>query len=259
MQSERGRQRYPSAETTDVELVLLTTLGGLALLDSTSIGTLVVPVWMLLMPGRPQVRRLLTYLVVITTFYFVVGVAVWTTARVGMPVVAPLLDTPAARVAQLILGIALFAWSFRFDSEKRRTSGQADRTHVWRERVLGSASSARSVVLLAIAAGTAELVTMLPLLGGDRDDHRCWAARSRVCVDTCRILPDHGHARSASVVRAGRGRQPPRQAAAPSGLADVSLRRQRNGLGIRHCRFLPRRQCRCRVVRELTLFVNQPA
>ncbi len=73
MQSERGRQRYPSAETTDVELVLLTTLGGLALLDSTSIGTLVVPVWMLLMPGRPQVRRLLTYLVVITTFYFVVG------------------------------------------------------------------------------------------------------------------------------------------------------------------------------------------
>jgi len=30
--------------------------------------------------------------------------------------------------------------------------------------VLGSASSARSVVLLAIAAGTAELVTMLPYL-----------------------------------------------------------------------------------------------
>ena len=164
MQSERGRQRYPSAETTEVELVLLTTLGGLALLDSTSIGTLVVTVVMLVMPGRPQVRRLLTYLVVITTFYFVVGVAVWTTARAGMPVVAPLLETPAARGAQLILGIALFAWSFRFDSEKRRTSGQADRTHVWRERVLGSGSSARSVVLLAIAAGTAELVTMLPYL-----------------------------------------------------------------------------------------------
>lgn len=73
MQSERGRRRYPSAETTDVDLVLLVTLGGLALLDSTSIGTLVVPVWMLLMPGRPHVRRLLIYLVVITTFYFVVG------------------------------------------------------------------------------------------------------------------------------------------------------------------------------------------
>ncbi len=118
MQSERGRQRYPSAETTDVELVLLTTLGGLALLDSTSIGTLVVPVWMLLMPGRPQVRRLLTYLVVITTFYFVVGVVVWTTARAGTPVVAPLLDTPAARVAQLILGIACSRGAF--DSISRR-------------------------------------------------------------------------------------------------------------------------------------------
>ncbi|MDI9900815.1 GAP family protein [Rhodococcus sp. IEGM 1409] len=147
-----------------MELVLLTTLGGLALLDSTSIGTLVVPVWMLLTPGRPQVRRLLIYLVVITTFYFVVGVTVWATARVGMPVVAPLLDTPAARGAQLILGIALFALSFRFDSEKRRTSGQADRTQAWRERVLDSSRSARSAVLLAIAAGTAELVTMLPYL-----------------------------------------------------------------------------------------------
>jgi hypothetical protein len=54
-----------------------TLVGGmlvLALIDSTSIGTLVLPIWLLLSATRPPVRRLLGYLATIAGFYLVVGV-----------------------------------------------------------------------------------------------------------------------------------------------------------------------------------------
>lgn len=41
---------------------LLLSLAGLALLDSTSIGTLFIPVWLLLTPDRIGVGRVLGYL-----------------------------------------------------------------------------------------------------------------------------------------------------------------------------------------------------
>jgi hypothetical protein len=41
---------------------LLLPLAGLALVDSTSIGTLFIPVWLLLTPGPVNGRRILAYL-----------------------------------------------------------------------------------------------------------------------------------------------------------------------------------------------------
>ncbi|MGS2617245.1 hypothetical protein ACVCAH_22370 [Micromonospora sp. LZ34] len=52
---------------------LLLALAGLALVDSTSIGTLFIPVWLLLTPGPVNARRILTYLGTIAGFYFAVG------------------------------------------------------------------------------------------------------------------------------------------------------------------------------------------
>lgn len=147
-----------------MDVVLLASLIGLALVDSTSLGTLVVPVWMLLGPGPPPVRRALLYLASIGGFYCAVGVVIWMIARLGAPVAAGILDTAVVRYVQLIVGVALFAWSFRFDSKRRRESGEVDRTHAWRERALGSDSSAGAVVVLALSAGMIELSTMLPYL-----------------------------------------------------------------------------------------------
>ncbi|AMY20903.1 MULTISPECIES: GAP family protein [Nocardiaceae] len=136
---------------------LLAALAGLALVDSTSLGTLVVPLWFLLAPGRPRVGRLAGYLAVLASFYAVVGMALWSLARLGVTVASGWVDHPAVRGAQLVLGLALFAWSFRFDS--RRGSNDVAR---WRERVT---TSGAGVVGLALVAGLSELATMLPYLG----------------------------------------------------------------------------------------------
>ena len=49
-------------------------LAGLALVDSTSFGTLVLPLMMLLAP-QVRTRNLVVYLLTIAVFYFGVGVA----------------------------------------------------------------------------------------------------------------------------------------------------------------------------------------
>ncbi|MDH6677451.1 hypothetical protein M2284_001649 [Rhodococcus sp. LBL1] len=147
----------------DVNVVLLASLAGLALVDSTSIGTLVLPVWMLLTPGRPPVGRIVRYLVVIAGFYLVVGAALLTAARMGLDVGGRMLDSPAAKAVQLAVGVALFALSFRFDSKKRRERGEPSRVIRWRDRAL-SAGGSGGVTTLALSAGTLELVTMIPYL-----------------------------------------------------------------------------------------------
>lgn len=139
---------------------LAAALAGLALVDSTSLGTLVVPLWFLLAPGRPRVRVLAGYLAVLASFYAVVGIALWSLARLGVTVASGWVDHPAVRVAQLVLGLALFAWSFRFDS--RRGASSVAR---WRERVTTSGTGARPIVGLALVAGLSEVATMLPYLG----------------------------------------------------------------------------------------------
>ena len=50
-------------------------LVGLALVDSTSFGTLLIPVWLLLAPGRTRWGRVLLYLGTVAVFYLALGVA----------------------------------------------------------------------------------------------------------------------------------------------------------------------------------------
>ena len=60
--------------------VALAGLAGLALVDSTSFGTLVLPLMMLLAP-QVRTRNLVVYLATIAAFYFAVGVALLAGAR----------------------------------------------------------------------------------------------------------------------------------------------------------------------------------
>ncbi|MBP2190432.1 GAP family protein [Nocardia goodfellowii] len=145
-------------------MILIPALIGLALVDSTSIGTLVLPIWLLMSPERPPARRLLTYLAAITVFYFAVGVALLTVVGSALDRFADLARSPIVLVPQLILGIALFAVSWRFDSKKRRERGEPDRTAAWRTRALNSQSSGTGLAVLAVSAGTLELFSMLPYL-----------------------------------------------------------------------------------------------
>ncbi|MGK5674366.1 GAP family protein [Micromonospora sp. URMC 106] len=140
---------------------LLLSLAGLALVDSTSIGTLFIPVWLLLSPGRVRVARLLTYLGTITAFYFAVGLLLVLGGAQLADVLGGAMDNRPVLWAQLVLGVGLFALSFRYDG-KRKSGGAALR---WRDRVAAGDSSARWLVGLALLAALAEVATMLPYLG----------------------------------------------------------------------------------------------
>lgn len=141
---------------------LLLSLAGLALLDSTSVGTLFIPVWLLLSPQRISVGRVLGYLGTIAAFYLGVGLLL----VVGGGRLATVLDGVAGSVVfdyvQLVLGVGLFAVSFRFDGRRRRGPGPVAR---WRDRVASAGASAGWLVGLALLAALAEVATMLPYLG----------------------------------------------------------------------------------------------
>ncbi|MGB3773087.1 MAG: GAP family protein [Rhodococcus sp. (in: high G+C Gram-positive bacteria)] len=146
-------------------LALAAGLLGLALVDSTSIGTLVIPLWLLLVPGRPSTGRYVTYLGVIGGFYAVVGLLVFAAIRAGVSVAPGLLENPVVLGVQLAVGVALFAWSFRLDSSKNRTRGTPDRVEKIRARVLRSDGGVATTTGLALVAGLSEVVTMLPYIG----------------------------------------------------------------------------------------------
>ena len=54
-------------------LALLGPLVLLALIDATSFGTLLIPVWFLITPGRIRATRVLVFLGTIAAFYWVLG------------------------------------------------------------------------------------------------------------------------------------------------------------------------------------------
>ncbi|HEY1093065.1 MAG TPA: GAP family protein [Glycomyces sp.] len=160
-----------------MDLALAASLAALALIDSTSFGTLLIPIWLLLAPGRVRPTRILAYLATIVVFYFAVGllIALGATAFIGD--IGALLDTGPALWTQLVLGVVLLVVSFRFDSKKQ--NGESGRTARWRDRALGieggigdtgddGATRTRSSVLplmgLALGAATIEVATMLPYL-----------------------------------------------------------------------------------------------
>ena len=177
-------------------LPLLGALVVLALVDSTSFGTLLIPVWLLMTPGRVRVARLLVYLGTIVGFYLVVGILLALGADALADGFGAVLDTRPARIVELLLGIALVAYSFRLD---RRTTGSSDapgRVLRWRARAMGATSgevatpsgstpppdgaarplpaahqgvttapgSVTALMGLALAAAAIELASMLPYL-----------------------------------------------------------------------------------------------
>jgi cytochrome c biogenesis protein CcdA len=126
-------------------------LVGLAFLDSTSIGTLFIPLWLLMAPGPVQARRILLYLATIALFYFAIGLLI----VLGTGAVPPsTFDTRQALWVQFAAGLGLLAFSFRL-GRKERATNQVKR---WRERIT------KQVVGLALLAGLVEVATMLPYL-----------------------------------------------------------------------------------------------
>ncbi|BCJ59489.1 GAP family protein [Micromonospora endophytica] len=145
-----------------MSMVLLLSLAGLALIDSTSIGTLFIPVWLLLAPGPVKVRRMLVYLGTIAGFYLVVGLLLYFGGAGLAEALGGALDNRPVLWGQLALGVGLFVVSFRYDGKRDASTGRVLR---WRDRVTAGDASARWLVGLAVFAALAEVATMLPYLG----------------------------------------------------------------------------------------------
>lgn len=142
----------------------------LALIDSTSFGTLLIPVWLMLSSGRVRPGRMLLYLGTIVVFYGAVGIAIAFGAGVFWGTLSRLLETPVVLSVLFVVGIALIVFSFRMDStkarERQRTGG--GRVARWRARAMGEdgagTGSLGALIGLALGAATIEVATMLPYL-----------------------------------------------------------------------------------------------
>ncbi|MFF0722555.1 GAP family protein [Micromonospora sp. NPDC003816] len=145
-----------------MSVALLLSLVGLALVDSTSIGTLFIPVWLLLAPGPVRLGRVSTYLGTIAGFYFVVGLLLYFGGSGLAEMWGGALDNRPVLWGQLALGVGLFVLSFRYDGKRGGGGGRVLR---WRDRATSGDASARWLVGLAVFAALAEVATMLPYLG----------------------------------------------------------------------------------------------
>ena len=146
---------------------LLAALAVLALVDSTSFGTLLIPVWLMLVPGRLRRSRILAYLATVAGFYLLVGVVLLTVAATALPQLTALAATPAFLWIQLVVGVALLVGSF-FIGGKRKRQGPG-RMARWRERAVSDADERGSVLPLmglAVTAAGIEVASMLPYLVG---------------------------------------------------------------------------------------------
>lgn len=142
---------------------LAASLAALALIDSTSFGTLLIPIWLLLTPGRPPVRRVLVFLGTVGIFYFALGLALVAGAAAIVDGAGDLLDGPVAARIQLVIGVGLFVWSFWIGRSGGEKGG--GRVSRWRERLTGAEGGVIALMGLALTAALLEVATMLPYLG----------------------------------------------------------------------------------------------
>lgn len=149
----------------------------LALVDGLSVGTLLIPLFFLVAPGKPRTPRVLQYLGAITGFYFLVGVlftlGIVSAIRIGRDFLA----SSAGMWTLLLVGLAMLAGGIAIgvrNADRKRRAKAGDPTALegdarllrWRERVLAPEASGAAVVGVAFAAGLVEVASMLPYLVG---------------------------------------------------------------------------------------------
>lgn len=141
----------------------------LALVDSTSMGTLVIPV-ILLVVGEGGARRVssrtLLYLLIIGVFYLLLGIALLAGLLPLMDRLGHLLATPQVMLVLALAGAALVWWSFRIDPAAIRKRGGDPEASArrWTARARSASGRPSALVALALGAGLIEAASMIPYL-----------------------------------------------------------------------------------------------
>lgn len=155
-----------------MDVAMVGGLAVLALVDSTSFGTLGVPTWMLVQP-RVRAAAVLTYLAAIGLFYWALGLALLAGAQALLGASGSISGWAGSRpvlLGQLVVGVALLAASFAFtrkraDARRARRGGRVTRMQRWTSRAVGPDATLGTVSAVAVAAGLVEAASMLPYLG----------------------------------------------------------------------------------------------
>ncbi|GAA2090337.1 GAP family protein [Brevibacterium salitolerans] len=142
---------------------------GLALFDSTSAGTSLVPLWLLLAPGRVRAARIAVYLLALAGLYFAGGMLVALIASPVLDFAAGVLESWSPVTAPLVLaalglvtaGMGALMLTRTFAAHAQLIPSQLQD---WRRRTL-EADSSRRIVGVALLAFAVEFTGMLPYLG----------------------------------------------------------------------------------------------
>lgn len=140
-------------------------LFGLALIDSLSLGTLVIPIVLLLKWGRVRVLPFGTYLATISVSYLLIGVALFFGMRWVIEAFSQVATTVWFSWITLVLGVALFIFGVFSPNPVKKTADEimdarASQTNLTARKGTGLLG----VMSLAVGAAVLETATMLPYL-----------------------------------------------------------------------------------------------
>lgn len=159
----------------NTELIALLVL--LALIDSTSFGTLLIPLCLMLAPGLPRPGRILLFLGTVAGFYLLLGIALLLGASTLLDTLQEMGNSQPLRVAQLVAGVGLMALGVLMEpwtkagkerrlarrTEKLARSGPSLQMRM-RMRAIDPSVSVGAVIALALTASAIEAASMIPYL-----------------------------------------------------------------------------------------------
>ena len=159
----------------NIELIVPLVL--LALIDSTSFGTLLIPLFLMLAPGRPRPGRILLLLVTVAAFYLLLGIALLVGASSLLDTLQEMETSQPLLVAQLIVGVGLMALGTLMEpwtkaGKERRLARRAEKLACsgpslqmrMRERAIDASAPVGAVIVLALIASLVEAASMVPYL-----------------------------------------------------------------------------------------------
>ena len=170
-------------------LALLGGLVVLALIDSTSFGTLLIPIWLMLAPGLLKPSRLLIFLGTVAAFYFALGLLLTAGVTAFSDQIEEALDTTPVQIVQLALGIALLVLAFRIGHRKGGDEG--GRIAHWRHSAMSEGGSTRALMSLALGAAVLEAASMVPYLaaiGLLSTSDLSWPAMAALLATYCIVM-----------------------------------------------------------------------
>lgn len=141
----------------------------LALVDSTSMGTLVIPVILLVVGEGGALRiagRTLIYLATIGVFYLLLGIALLAGLLPLLERFGHLLAVPQVMLVLAVIGVLLVVYSFYIDPKAiaKRGGDPMASARKWTTRARRASGRPAVLITLALAAGLIEAASMIPYL-----------------------------------------------------------------------------------------------